>query len=396
MNVLIVDDQYEGKAKHLSRIATSIRGVECELVMSAKDALRKMKERVYELVIIDLQIPPENGQEVEPLGGKVLLDYVEVSKDLYKPAKILGLTAHRDSYDQCVDFFSRRGWTLLLNPVEDQLREILAAQLMRSGEFPQVDIAILTALEHIELEAVLRLPYGWTEARFKDDITTYHLGSVKLASGETKTVVACSSQRMGLAAAAALTTKVCISFRPSFLAMTGIAAAVSGEANLGDILVADPSWDWGSGKLTIKDGAVKFLSEPVQIPLDPEVSSRMRKLSVNRAYLDDIYTAWKDGKRPPHDLRLHIGPIASGAVVLEDPATVELIRTQNRKTIGIEMEAFGVMSATFYLGGIRPKAVVIKSVCDFADPQKNNEWQPYAAYTSAAFLDKFLQHEAFI
>jgi nucleoside phosphorylase len=177
--------------------------------------------------------------------------------------------------------------------------------------------------------------------------------------------------------------------------MTGIAAGVVGEANLGDILVADPSWDWGSGKLTIKDGAVKFLSEPVQIPLDPEISSRMRKLALSRTCLDEIYTAWKDGTRPPHDLQLRIGPIASGAVVLEDPATVELIRTQNRKTIGIEMEAFGVMSASFYAGKNRPRTVVIKSVCDFADPQKNNEWQTYAAYTSAAFLDKFLQHEAF-
>lgn len=395
MNVLIVDDQYEGKAKHLCHIATSIQGVECELVMSAKDALRKMKEREYELVIVDLQIPPENGLDVEPLGGQLLLEYVEVSKDLYKPAKILALTVHRDSYDQCADFFSRRGWTLLLNPAEDHLKAILVAQLMRTASFPLVDIAILTALEHTELEAVLKLPYGWTEARYKDDITTYHLGAVKLATGETKTVVACSSHRMGLAAAAALATKVCIRFRPKFLAMTGIAAAVPGEANLGDILVADPSWDWGSGKLTIKDGAVKFLSEPVQIPLDPEISSRMRNLSVSRTYLDEIYTAWKDGKRPPHDLRLHVGPIASGAVVLEDPATVELIRTQNRKTIGIEMEAFGVMSSSFYLGDSRPRTVVIKSVCDFADPQKNNEWQPYAAYTSAAFLDKFLQHEAF-
>jgi nucleoside phosphorylase len=395
VNVLIVDDQYEGKAKQLSRIAASIQGVKCELVVSAKDALRKMKENEYELVIVDLQIPPENGQEVEPLGGQNLLQYVEVSEDLYKPAKILALTVHQDSYDQCSEFFSRRGWTLLLNPAEDHLRDILTAQLMRAATTPQVDIAILTALEHTELEAVLKLPYGWTEVRYKDDITTYHLGTIKLASGETKSVVACSSHRMGLAAAATLTTKVCICFRPSFLAMTGIAAGVVGEANLGDILVADPSWDWGSGKLTIKDGAVKFLSEPVQIPLDPEISSRMRKLALSRTCLDEIYTAWKDGTRPPHDLQLRIGPIASGAVVLEDPATVELIRTQNRKTIGIEMEAFGVMSASFYAGKNRPRTVVIKSVCDFADPQKNNEWQTYAAYTSAAFLDKFLQHEAF-
>jgi nucleoside phosphorylase len=87
--------------------------------------------------------------------------------------------------------------------------------------------------------------------------------------------------------------------------------------------------------------------------------------------------------------------VASGAVVLEDPETVNLIQSQNRKTIGIEMEAHGVMSAAFYMGPQRPISLVLKSVCDFADPTKNNEWQPYAAYTSAQYPHRLLTAHLF-
>lgn len=396
MKVLIVDDQYEGKAKYLSRILASMPNVEFDLVSSAKEALRNMKTHAYELLIIDLQIPSEPGQDVDMLGGKLLLEFVELHQDILKPTKILALTAHEDSFNLCSEFFARRGWALVLDASEAQLSELLRAQLMQiSTSSPRYDIAILTALEHTELEAVLQLPYDWKSLRFKDDITSYHEGKILLSDGSCKTVIACSAPRMGLVAAAALTTKVCLKFQPSFLAMAGIAAAVKGEAEIGDILVADPSWEWGSGKLTIRDKKVVFLSDPMQIPLDPGLSAKLKTLSVKRTYLDEIYIAWKDGKRPSHDLNVHVAPVASGAVVLEDPATVELIRIQNRKTVGVEMEAYGVMSAAFYAGDHRPVVLVLKSVCDFADPTKNNEWQKYAAYTSAAYLDRVLRNHAF-
>lgn len=390
MLVLVVDDQYEGKTKQLARIVTGMPGMELVHVATARDALKKMKERRVDLLVLDLQIPAELGQDVDMVGGKQLLEYVELNDDVLKPAKVVALTAHIDSYNECRMFFGARGWALLHDPSEDDLETLLAAQLM--GGFEEVesfDIALLTALEHTELEAVLALPYNWKLTRFRNDITSYYVGTVELEDGQHKKIIACSAPRMGMAATAVLATKVCLKFKPRVLAMSGVAAAVQGEADLGDILVADPSWDWGSGKLTLRDGKPVLLSDPAQVPLDPVVAAKIRTLSVSRDYLDEIYSNFK-GKRPPHNLSLRIGPVASGAVVLEDPATVELIRSQNRKTIGIEMEAYGVMSAAFYMGQGRPISIVIKAVCDFADPSKNNEWQPYAAYTSAQYLHKLL------
>lgn len=395
MLALIIDDQYEGKAKTVARILARMEGVEPIHVANSRDGLRIMKERDVELLILDIQIPAVFGSDVDNLGGQQLLEYIELNADIIKPGRVIGLTAHKDSFDQCASFFGARGWPLKLDPSEDELEILLRTQLGRKSEgFPKFDVAIITALEHTELQAVLKLPYKWEQVHFKNDITSYHVGLVKTAHAGEKKVIACSAPRMGMSATAALATKICLRFRPQFLVMTGVAAAVTGEAEIGDILVADPSWDWGSGKLTVRKGKPVFLSDPVQVPLNPGLAAKIRTLAVSRQYLDEIYAGYR-GKRPPHDLNVRVGPVASGAVVLEDPATVALIRSQSRKTIGIEMEAYGVMSAAFYAGPNAPTALVLKSVCDFADPSKNSEWQPYAAYTSASYLDRLLTNHMY-
>jgi len=51
------------------------------------------------------------------------------------------------------------------------------------------------------------------------------------------------------------------------------------------------------------------------------------------------------------------------------------------------------MAAAYYSGPNRPKVLIAKSVCDFANPEKNDNWQSYAAYTSAQFAYNFLKND---
>lgn len=133
------------------------------------------------------------------------------------------------------------------------------------------------------------------------------------------------------------------------------------------------------------------MNAPTQIALDSSIRKQFQYISANKLYASDIYAGWKNGPRPPNDPNVLLGPMATGAVVLEDPETVELIKSQHRNTIGVEMEAYGVMSAAYYYSGVnRPQAVAIKSVCDFANPEKNDSWQSYASYTSAQLAYKFI------
>jgi nucleoside phosphorylase len=84
-----------------------------------------------------------------------------------------------------------------------------------------------------------------------------------------------------------------------------------------------------------------------------------------------------------------MGPVASGASVIADSTVVDLIKSQSRKLVGIEMETYGVFLAARVCGRPRPLAMSVKSICDFADASKADDYQRYAAYTSASFLYEF-------
>ncbi|QKJ15436.1 hypothetical protein [Yersinia kristensenii] len=394
MKTLIVDDQYEDKAKIVADILNRIDESDFDLVVDAKTAIKSMSYVKYDLLILDLQIPEVLGEDAKNDGGTQLLKYIELNEAIKKPTVVLGITSHKDAYDSCLPFFQKRGWSLILG-VDDQEHILSVLKTMKVHVTTlenKFDIVFLTALPHTEYEAVMNLPIEWKEHQEINDDNVYHTSNIVTADGISRSVIATSLPHMGIAAAAATTASLCVKFKPSLIVMTGICAGIMGRVNLGDILIADPTWDWGSGKLTIVDGVAKFLSQPTQIALEPSIRRKIQYLSTSNTYMNEIYSAWT-GNRPQHNPKVHIGPMATGAVVLEDPITVDLIKTQNRATNGIEMEAFGVMAAAYYSGPNRPKVLIAKSVCDFANPEKNDAWQHYAAYTSAQFAYQFVKND---
>jgi nucleoside phosphorylase len=66
----------------------------------------------------------------------------------------------------------------------------------------------------------------------------------------------------------------------------------------------------------------------------------------------------------------------------------------NRDLLGIDMETYAVYHAAFQSRRPKPTAVSLKAVCDFADPDKNDGFQPYAAFVSAQVIRNFV--EAFL
>ncbi len=60
-----------------------------------------------------------------------------------------------------------------------------------------------------------------------------------------------------------------------------------------------------------------------------------------------------------------------------------------RKSGALDMESYGVFFAAKSLSETKPIAICIKSISDFADSEKVDGFQPYAADTSASF-DKYL------
>ncbi|KAG4256535.1 hypothetical protein FPRO03_14024 [Fusarium proliferatum] len=89
------------------------------------------------------------------------------------------------------------------------------------------------------------------------------------------------------------------------------------------------------------------------------------------------------GQRQPGDMRVHYGLIASGNQVIKDAG----FRDSLNESLGggvlcLEMEAAGLMDFP---------CIVIRGICDYADSQKNKEWQEHAAAVAAAFAKELLE-----
>lgn len=192
---------------------------------------------------------------------------------------------------------------------------------------------------------------------------------------------------------ATLAMKMVEAFRPRYLCMTGIAAGVRGECSLGDVIAADPCWDWGSGKFTKCGEEIIFEAAPEQLSLDPFEKAKIKALSIKSSSLETIRSNWS-GKRIDSVLRLHLGPLASGAAVLADGYHVDLIRQQQRKVIGIDMEAYAIFATAEASRLPRPLPIVLKGVVDFGEPDKQDAQQSYAAYASAEILKLLMEDES--
>lgn len=190
--------------------------------------------------------------------------------------------------------------------------------------------------------------------------------------------------------AAITATKLIAKFAPRLCVMPGICAGITSKADIGDVVLAECSWDYQSGKAVHDEGSLPgFEIDPHQISVDATIRSRFDQLSGDSTLLHSIWQDWPN--RPVNPPKILRGPVASGSAVLADAEIVKQIVNQQRKTRGIEMEIYGVYAACAQSQEPRPLAIGMKSVCDFADSDKHDHWQAYASFVSARVMDAFLK-----
>lgn len=400
IKILVVEDERD-KLKAVMAGLLSVSGITDENIKKARDANEAkhwLKTERYDLMILDISIPETSDLDPRPNGGLLLLDEI-LERDIYKkPREVVGLTAFSEAQDASAPRFNSELWTVLhyTNNSEDWLIQLQrkVMHIIRNNQSSDeqlvhsADICILTALYKPELTAVLRLPWAWEDYLIEGDPTQYYRGSVSTREGKLS-IVAANSSRMGMPAAAVLSMKMISTFKPKYLVMAGITAGIAGRVEPGDIIAADPSWDYGSGKKTKSDTGPFFQPSPHHLNLDPFIKAKLQRFSQDTAGLNAIRSEWP--VRTPPLLNLHIGPLASGASVLEDPDVTTGIQGQHRKVLGVEMEAYSVFAAAVDSAHPQPLVLVLKSVCDFADSHKSDDFQDYASYTSAKAVQLFFE-----
>ena len=291
------------------------------------------------------------------------------------------------------DIYSTAQFVLALRAAERYLNSdapIKNLLLDDSQSRNSCDVIVLCALQDPEFIAVQRFaPDGvvWTQ-RPVDDSHVYWSAKIQTESGQILSLIAGCPSIPGPTAMAILTTKMILRFRPKLAVMLGIAAGVKSKTrDYGDILVGREAFDYGSGKLTEKDGQTELIPDPQPITIDTTLTTLLR--SLGGKYANDIYEEWT-GERTRGPLRVHVGPIASGSAVVTSSRIVSKVQAVWRKLIGVEMEVYAMYRAAHEALPKPPLFVAIKGVCDYANPKKNDKWQEFAAYTSASFFYKAL------
>lgn len=357
------------------------------------------------MVMLDLNIPKKDKGKVTPQNAVDFLDQINEYGDMIKqPAHILGITQMADVPMEYQESFDDNLWSLFCygpeyHDWEDKLSRkiqyLLNSKLtLHQNPDYNYDVAIINALPEPEHSVMMEVFGGeWTQEEFEcDKCETFFTKTLVKNNGEKIRIVSVAQPQMASTASAALTAKMLYHYRPRYLFMTGIAAAVDPkECSLGDIMVASECWDGASGKY--KDG--KFHPDPQHLNVDPVMINILSKAKRNKKLLKEITSASEFAtKKKLKDVRVHIGQMASVPAVIAMEEKIKEISEHARKLMGIEMETYGVYYAAEHSVEPRPKYwASIKSVSDYATVRKRDKFQNYASYTSAAFLKYVIENE---
>lgn len=227
----------------------------------------------------------------------------------------------------------------------------------------KTDFVIITALEEEFMSVLNKFPKRQkilSDSKYQ----AYHAELTTNSSDQQhyEIIIACQT-RMGQASAAALTILLCEQYKPHYILLVGIAGGKKNKVDLGDVMIADSIVDASEGE--IKDG--RRHPRWKQFPVDSKLLGESKHNLANQNwhnYLDK--TLWH-----PRMPRVHHAPIFSSCdVIKDDQITSEYQETWN-KAIGIEMESGGVAIAVFDYIKLKPDLLMIRSVSDFADKDKN-------------------------
>lgn len=400
MKILLVDDNKDRMKKMIDYLCGIERIDRSSIVDKScfHDAREFLRSEQVDLLVLDILLPNRAEDDPSTDHSLALLTELSETNKLVKPRKVVGLTAYSEVAKIASKTFFDQTWTILeSSEVSDawlcslgKCVQYLVSQNGRQAkrEF-EIDILLITALRDPEMAAVRNLNWEWLPEEPIDDSTFISRGTIDIG-GRKLSVVSSVADRMGMVSTAVLASKLISRFVPRICIMPGICAGVRAKAAIGDVIFADSCWDYQSGKYMVNEARVSgFEMDPHHISAPRSVKSRIELLALDGDFLNSIWRAWPN--RVANPPKILIGPVASGSAVLADSAVTERIMVQQRKVRGIEMELYGLYLAAEQCPSPKPLTFGIKAVCDFADQDKGDDHQEYAAYISAKATEEFVK-----
>ena len=241
------------------------------------------------------------------------------------------------------------------------------------------EILVITALRE-EMDAVLDLMPGgrgdWRQHKINEG---YFYFECEIDNdGEPFRIKVTSQAQQGPTYATAHTMMM-LKDRPDLLFMTGICAGNPSEGlKLGDVILSDMAFQYETGK-HVEEG---FKPEIECSNVDPVTVQWLKDFCAQKNGILEV-----DGT----NRSLYIGPFATGSSVVSRKDIFTDLQKRERKVLALDMEAYNVLKAV-EISNQKIPAIVIKGICDFADPDKNDKAHGIAARGAAVCTLDVAQH----
>jgi len=397
MHVLLIDDS-DLKIDQLKRFLIE-QGVEENDLLIAKDAAdasRKLNHYKIDLMLIDVLLPVRKDAIPSADSSINLLRQIVEDGILPTPTHILGVTACEETRNAVDEQFKELVTNVLhVSPDQDDWKIVLqqfVQRLLRTENENtsfNYDVVVLNALRKPELEAVYSSwPLELTDEKLVGTNINCKTGHLKLGNGKSLKIACAHLNQMGPIAATHSTEVILKQFRPKVIIMTGICGGFSDAVSIGDVVVAEKSWDWQAGKW-VEDWSLQAASDPKEAC--SELVSLAKTIDSDMQSLYQKYT----GYRPPNHPKLITAPMVSGSSVVASADIQKIFRTQHRKMAAIDMECYGLYYSCANHHGQATKTICIKSVSDLADRAKDDNFQNYCSFISASvalrLIDKYFK-----
>lgn len=385
--VLVVDDD-NSKVAAIREVLIKCGVQDADVVVAtdAAEARIALSNQSCDLMLLDVLLPARTGARP---SGDVSVDLLrQIVEDETSPAPthILAITAQLEALREHEEAFRRMTTQVLHVEIgQDDWRESLAMlirKLQAQDSGPAsfgIDICVQTALRKPELQAVLDTwPATWDPEKFLTKGVLVREGKLEV-HGKTLRLACAHASQMGLLANAHLSSALLTEYRPRVIAMSGICGGVADGIALGDVVVAEKSWDWQSGKWT---PGGELSSAIDQKDGSNDLVALARGVDTELTQMHHEYA----GEKPSNIPRLFVSPMVSGSAVVENADIHKLFKNQHRKVGAVDMECYALYYQSSLAAPPATKAICVKAVSDLARRGKGDDYQEFGSYMSARVL----------
>jgi nucleoside phosphorylase len=407
MKILIVHDRdaiAEAAKKAIEAMSIDDLVVDCAIdVVSARQRLRS---KIYDLCVLDVTLPSRRGTtQVSLQNAEDLLRDIIEDESLHAPGDIIGLSNDADALSRIgtsiasnlmalIEEKDDGRWLIALRDKINYVRRSAEARYAGIARSYDVDALIVTALDE-EFAPYKKL------FEFHDDsvIQGAKRFSFQDGNGKIRRGIAYSIGRMGQHAAASMTQSLVTRYRPKACLMSGICGGMGRKVRLGDVVFFESSIDWDSGKWarpereSSRKQQVVFMARPEPITIrGTQAHTIAREIAEGGLFCAAEALRELASLVSPSlsEIRFHLAPAASGSAVVAEKSVTRRMRELHEGVRAVDMESYGFYHAASYSFVARPTVLCVKSVVDFCDVDKSDNYHNLAARLSAVVVHEIL------